>query len=180
MKADVPVLTVTADETDSYRSILSWNAVEGAVKYEIYRSTKSSKSYKLVATVETLTYGDDAFAAGTAYYYKVKAVTGDGVTSDYSNRVYRTCDLARPEISIALSSGKPKVSWKKVSGATEYEVYRATSKTGTYTRIYTTTKTSLTNTSATKGTTYYYKVRAICDNSAAASAYSAVKYIKSK
>ena len=42
-----------------------------------------------------------------------------------------------------------------------------------------TTKTSYTNTSTTIGTTYYYKVKAICSaNTNANSAYSAVVSIK--
>ena len=44
----------------------------------------------------------------------------------------------------------------------------------------TTTDTSYTDTKATAGKTYYYKVKAVAEISAATSAYSAVDYIKSK
>ena len=70
----------------------------------------------------------------------------------------------------SASSGKPQLTWKTVAGATSYEVYRSTSQNGTYSLLGTTTATSYTNTGAVAGTTYYYKVKAICGNGA--SAYS--------
>ena len=91
-----------------------------------------------------------------------------------------TCDCARPEVSITTnaSSGKPSLKWNAVDGAAKYEVYRATSKNGTYTKMYTTTSTSYTNSTAVPGTTYYYKVKAICGKSSYGnSAYSVVKSI---
>ena len=72
------------------------------------------------------------------------------------------------------STGKNKITWEKVEGASKYEVHRATSKDGTYKRIYTTTGTSCTNSSAEAGKLYYYKVIAIHSNSAANSAYSEI------
>ncbi|MBQ3061556.1 MAG: fibronectin type III domain-containing protein [Lachnospiraceae bacterium] len=50
--------------------------------------------------------------------------------------------------------------WDKCVGVTGYEVYRSTSKTGTYTKVGTVSATSFKNTGLKKGTTYYYKVRA--------------------
>ncbi len=63
------------------------------------------------------------------------------------------------------SSGKPVLKWGKVSGAAKYEIYRATSKTGKYTKIATITKTSYTDKEAKAGKTYYYKVRAVSSKS---------------
>ena len=53
-----------------------------------------------------------------------------------------------------------KVSWKKVSGAKKYVVYRSAKKGGTYNKVGTSTSTSFKDTGRTTGTTYYYKVRA--------------------
>ena len=74
----------------------------------------------------------------------------------------------------------PKVSWKKVEGATKYEVYRATSKSGTYSKVKTTTSLNWKDTAAKSGKTYYYKVVAVASKTAANSAYSGVVSIKSK
>lgn len=54
---------------------------------------------------------------------------------------------------------KVRVSWSASSGATSYRVLRATSSGGTYSQIGTPSGTSFDDTSATPGTTYWYKVR---------------------
>lgn len=51
------------------------------------------------------------------------------------------------------------LNWNKVSGATGFEVYRATSYSGTYSKIGTTSGTSFTDKNLISGKTYYYKVR---------------------
>ena len=68
-----------------------------------------------------------------------------------------------------------------MEGAVKYEVYRATSKSGKYTKVATVTDaTSYTDKTAKKGKTYYYKVKAVATNSKANSAYSSIVKIKSK
>ena len=59
------------------------------------------------------------------------------------------------------ASGKPYIKWNTVANASQYEVYRATTKNGTYTLLGTTTATHYTDNKAGSGYTYYYKVRAI-------------------
>ena len=72
------------------------------------------------------------------------------------------------------SQGRPTLKWNAVSGAAKYEVYRARSKDGTYTKYSTTTGTSYTNTSYIEnGNTYYYKVRAL-DANGTAGAWSSI------
>ena len=161
---------------------LTWEKVSGAVKYEVYRATSKSGTYKLIKTTTGTSFTNTSTTAGKTYYYKVKAIaSSSSANSAYSEIVSRACDLAQPVISVKLSSkGKPVISWEKVSGAVKYEIYRATSKSGTYTLIKTTTSTSFTNTSTTAGKTYYYKVKAIASKSAANSAYSEIKSIKAK
>ena len=52
------------------------------------------------------------------------------------------------------------IYWKKFTGAKSYNLYRSTSKDGTYTKIATTAATNYTDTNVKSGTTYYYKIRA--------------------
>ena len=170
-----PTVTVTNDAATGKPKI-SWAAVEGAVKYEVYRSTSKNGTYVRGISTSKTSYTNSKAVAGKYYYYYVRAIDADGNYAD-SNIIGRTCDLAQPAITLGnvASSGKIKISWTAVEGATKYEVYRATSKNGTYSRLTTVTGTSVTNTKTDAGKTYYYKVRALCDVDAAASAYSAVK-----
>ncbi len=176
----VPEIT-TVNDTATGKPSIRWNAVAGAVSYQVYRATSKTGSYKRIATVNaaarsaTVTYQDTTAKAGTTYYYKVRTVDGNGAKSEFSKIFSRTCDLAQPVIKLSnvASSGKIKVSWGKVEGVKEYKVYRSTDGED-WDLVKTTTSTSYTNTSATAGKMYYYKVRAIASKSSANSAYSEV------
>lgn len=156
---------------------LKWTAVDKAVKYEVYRSTMKNGLYTKQTVTDEAGYTDTSAKLGYTYYYKVRAVASDGTKSKFSSVVSRTCDCAAPVVTVGnnAKTGKITLKWEKVSGAKEYVVYRATSKTGSYTKMFTTTGTSYTNTSAKAGYTYYYKVKAISSKkSAADSAFSKV------
>ena len=156
---------------------LTWPAVEGAVRYEIWRATsKNGTFYKYYSTKGT-TYTNTTAQAGKTYYYKVRAMSEDGEYSDFSTVKNMTCDCARPSFSISCvaATGKPRLSWSAVDGAERYEVWRAYSADGTYYKMGSTTGTAYTNTSAKAGTTYYYKIYAIGSSSYSRSAASTVK-----
>ena len=159
------------------KPVIKWKAVTGAAKYEVYRATSKTGTYKKLTTVTGTSVTNSSATAGTKYYYKVRAVSANGSYGDYSSIISATCDCAQPVIKLSnvASSGKIKISWSKITGATKYEVYRATSSSGKYTKLKSTTATSYTDTTAKAGTKYYYKVVAIGKTSAANSAYSAVK-----
>ena len=173
-----PVITASNDAKTG-RIVISWKAVEGAKKYQVWRSTSKNGKYTLRTTITGTRYTNSGLAAGKTYYYKVVAVASNSeANSAESLPKIRTADLAQPVIKVSnrASDGAVKISWEKIEGATKYQVYRSTSKNGTYTRIGTTTKTSYNSTSGTVGKTYYYKVWAICANEDATSAFSAIKY----
>ncbi len=163
------------------KPVLSWEAAPNADKYEVYRSTSKNGEYKLLKTMKGHKFTNTSAVAGKTYYYKVKAIGIDGVVGEaFSEIVYRTCDLSRPAVkaSNVESTGKIRLNWDKIEGTKEYVVYRATSKSGTYEKLYTTTGTTFRNTSAKAGKSYYYKVKAISNvKSAANSAYSEIVYI---
>ena len=159
---------------------LKWSAVTGATKYWIYRSTDGVNFSYYDSTTKT-SYTNSGAASGKKYYYRVKAVAvvnGTNVTSANSNTKSLMTTLAKPTVSITTSNGKPKITWKAVTGADKYYVYRSTDGKN-FSYYDSTTKLSYTNTGAKKNTKYYYKVKAICSaNTNANSAYSAVVSIK--
>ena len=179
---DLPRPEVTAGNAASTGYVkLSWEAVEGAVEYKIYRSTSKEGSYKLMKTTSGASYTNTNAKNGTTYYYKVKAIAKkEAANSAYSAVKARACDLAQPDVEISLNSkGKPRLTWEAVENAAEYKVYRSsTGEDGSFSLMYTTSGTSYTNSKAEAGETYYYKVRAMSDNSGAHSAYSAMVSIE--
>ena len=151
--------------------VLTWGAVEGAVKYEVFRSTKSNKGFTSLGTVEGLTF-EDASAPGKTYYYKVTAIGAVGKSADMTAlKLVGKC--AAPVIAVEnAANGKPSLSWEKVTGAKKYTVYRATSETGKYSKVGTTTKLTYVDSKATAGKTYFYKVVANASSSKYDSSYS--------
>ena len=174
---EAPTVNIT-NVSSTGKIKLSWKAVDGAAEYKVYRSTSKNGTYKRLTTVTGTSVTNNSAVAGTQYYYYVVAVSESGVASEKSNIVTRTCDLPRPElkISVVASTGKLKLRWDAIDGATKYEVHRSTDGGKTYSLLKTVTGTSLTNTSITAGNKYYYKVKAIHSKSSANSAFSSAKY----
>ena len=167
-----PALSIT---TSAGKPKIYWNAVDGAVKYWVYRST-DGETFSYYDMTTNTTYTNNSTAIGTTYYYKVKAVNANNAASDYSVSKSILCKPAAPSVSINRSNGKPKLSWKAVSGATKYWIYRSTDGKN-FKYFDSTTKTSYTNSGAASGTKYYYRVKAVTvvNGKNVASAYSNTK-----
>ena len=158
-KPSAPVVKI-GNSASSGKPMLTWNAVSGATSYKVYRATAKNGAYSLLGTVTATSYTNTGAKAGVTYYYKVKAVNSAG-ESAYSNVVSGKTTVTTLTMGHSASSGKPQLTWKAVSGAASYKVYRATAKNGAYSVINTTKALTYTNVGAALGTTYYYKVEAL-------------------
>ncbi len=170
--------TVTGGNDSQGRPTLTWNAVTGAAKYEVYRARSLNGDYIKYATVTGTSYTNTSYIEnGNTYYYKVRALKSDGTAGAWSSMVSVTYKqtLSAPAVTGGNDAqGRPTLKWKAVSGAAKYEVYRARSKDGDYIKYSTVTGTSYTNTSYIEnGNTYYYKVRAL-DANGTAGAWSSI------
>ena len=172
----VPVVSTENDPTTG-KPVLGWEADGEADHYEIYRSTSGKKNYKRIDTAEEATYTDHSAKAGTAYYYKVKAVCeADGSLSSKQS-AYKSCKCLYPKPVAAVSytsGGSPKITWEKISGAKKYDVYYSTTETGSYKKLVSTSSASYTHSKAASGKTYFYKVRAYGSSSSYAGEFSEI------
>jgi len=167
---DTPVISAT--ESVNYKTVkLTYGKVSGASGYVIYRSTKKNSGFKKIKTIKkgkTVEYSDSTCKTGTKYYYKVRAyrtIDGKKKYSDYSKVISAKAKLSTPKLkSVAVTSADTAlVTWKKVSGASGYFVYRCETKKGTYKRVATVKSGKTVQTYVDghqNGKTYYYKVRA--------------------
>ena len=157
---NAPTMTLTS--AASGQPVVSWTKVNGAAQYEVYRST-NGKNFSIVRRTAALSYTDTSAAAGTTYYYQVRAINGS-VKSAFcaaQSIQYAVASLNAPTMTLtSAASGQPVVSWTKVNGAAQYEVYRSTNGKN-FSIVRRTAALSFTDTSAAAGTTYYYQVRAI-------------------
>lgn len=170
--------TLKSIQNTQYGVLTKWGTVKGADKYYIYRKT-SKGSYSRIGSTTNTYYTDKTAKSGTKYYYIVKAINeaGGSVSSSALSRYY----LADPTLNTPSTTTKGVgLRWSKVTGASGYMVYRRTTN-GSY-KIISTEKgvSNLTyrDTTAEKGTKYYYKVKAY--KSKTYSAYSNTKAITDK
>jgi len=164
-----PPANLTAKSTSYKTILLSWDAVTGASGYNIYYSTTQNGIYRLLGTLQDGTAKSKSytnFVTGNTYYFKIAAYadTADAVSNaNYSDVVSEKPTLKTPKSvkAAAVSSTSLKITWAKVTGANGYEIYRCTTKDGTYKKVKTFTSgstVSYTNTGLTKNKEYYYKV----------------------
>nr|WP_245946532.1 glycoside hydrolase family 6 protein [Paenibacillus cellulosilyticus] len=158
-------LTATAGNA---QVTLSWSASSGATSYNVKRATTSGGTYTTVATgVTGTTYTNTGLTNGTTYYYVVSAVNSVGESSNSSQAsatpvASATVPAAPTGLTATAGNAQVVLAWTASTGATSYNVKRATTSGGTYTTVATgVTGTTYTNTGLTNGTTYYYVVSAV-------------------
>lgn len=156
-----PVLSFQLQNAEKIE--ISWKDQE-ADGYLLYRSDKKSSGYRLIADTADLSVTDagSRLIPGKSYYYKLRAyrITEKGLLySSYSSPAIGKLLLSAPKP--VLEKGQEyRLSWDMVEGAQKYEIYRASSKNGSYKQIGETDGLTFTDRNAVKGKTYYYKVRA--------------------
>lgn len=160
----------------------SWkkdNLVKG---YEIYNSNNRRVAVVNKKTITSATV--EKLKANKAATYRVRSFVNSDGKRYYSSFVKIKASTAPKTTTItSIASSKSKqasIKWKKITGATTYQVYRSTSIKGKYKRLASTKKTSYTDKKATGGRTYYYKIRVGRKSSLGTfySSYSPVRSIK--
>lgn len=144
---------------------ISWTAVDGAVRYGVYRKT-GAEEFSLVGSTGDLSFVDQTAVTGTKYFYKVHAYNDAG---DYSKSLSKgivaqpasSTALTAPAITLTNGGDGIIVRWTSEPGAVEYRVYRRTDFFGEYELLKTTSGVSFTDHTAVSGTKYFYKVRAV-------------------
>ena len=170
-----------ASATSSSAITVSWTAPSGgATSYKVERSTTGTGGWSQIASgVTSTSYGDTGLAAGTTYYYRIRATnaTGDGAYS--SNASATTSGGGSPPSAptspgaSALSSSSIRVSWSASAGATSYTVERSPNGTSGWSAVVTGHAGSpYDDTGLSPSTTYYYRVIAV--NGAGSSSPSSV------
>ncbi|MGO8673986.1 MAG: choice-of-anchor tandem repeat GloVer-containing protein, partial [Capsulimonadaceae bacterium] len=145
---------------------LDWTASPDATGYNVYRATASgAEGTAAVGTSTAAYYTDTGLTNGVEYFYTVAAVN-DGGTSAQSTEAFATPEagLLSAPTGLAATAGNAQVglSWSSSTGATSYNVYRATSSGAEgSTTIGTASTTAYTDTGLSNGTTYFYKISAV-------------------
>lgn len=151
---------------DSEGIELTFQNVEGAEKYNIYRRKASGQFGEPITTITQSTskqyvYVDSKATSGVQYVYGVQSVYGETVSAIIESDV--ACCLDEPEIELEPVYTGIKIKWDKVSGAEKYEIYYSQSRKADSMELLTTvTGTSYIHKEAESGRKNYYWVKAVC------------------
>ncbi len=153
---------------------VSFDEVGGAVKYIIEKS-ENGGAFAVVGEIdEASDYFDENVVANSSYSYRVQAVAEDGLASAKatSDAIVR---LGMPSnVLVANTSNGVKLTWSKVTGADEYEVFVKLGESS-WVPVAVVTNTSYTDTSAESGKGYLYAVSA--KNKTGDSGFNTAAYI---
>ncbi len=174
MGADMPqamVEEVSVKALSESQTKITWEKVLGVQGYEILYAVTENGPYQTAVTLQgdsVTSWQHENLEIGTTYYYKVYAL--GAVTKSYDATVVKCLvTFAKPKSvkSKMMGPKKMKLTWKSVSGAGGYIVYRSTTKNswsqGTYKKykmLKGVNKTSLKVPKVTNGTCYHYKIMA--------------------
>ena len=148
---------------------VTWQAANGAAKYNVYRKDASNTRWVVIGTVTGTSYTDKTVKAGVTYTYTVRGVSADGKTlSPGYNKtgVSATAPKNTAPANVTLGSAKAvnggiQVTWQKAANAAKYNVYRKDAVNTKWTVIATVTGTSYTDKRAKAGVKYSYTVRGV-------------------
>ena len=175
-------INATDGSSASYVRV-SWNSVNNASSYIVYRSNGSEGVYSQIASISSSPYDDSSAVATITYSYKIKACTGlsgTGNCSDYSsfNTGYRAIVAPNtPTVSDGTYTDKVLISWSSVSGANSYIIYRCTStNSSSCSQIDTDSSSPYDDTEATAGIIYYYRLTACSGSSGSGNCSSYSSY----
>ena len=161
----VTSVKVSNPATDGHT--LTWSKAQGANYYHIYRYSSADSKYVIVAKTDETTYTFADLSAGKTYSYKIKAVyrkNGIDISISDFSAVYKfaTTPAKVTELkSSSVTASSFKLTWKKVSGATGYQVSVYDNAQGKYVTYSTTDTNSVTIKNLASKSTTKVKVRAV-------------------
>jgi fibronectin type 3 domain-containing protein len=145
---------------------LTWTASPNATSYNVKRATTTGGPYATISSPTAASFTNASLTNGTTYFYVVSAVNSAGQSANSSEASAQpTAPSQAPAAPTALmataASAQVSLSWSASATATSYNVKRATTAGGPYTKISSPATTSFTDTGLTNGTTYFYVVSAV-------------------
>ncbi|MGN1418561.1 MAG: fibronectin type III domain-containing protein, partial [Acutalibacteraceae bacterium] len=166
----------------------SWNKVTGASGYKVELLNSKGKIVKTVTTTKAA-YTFEKLSKVTTYKIRVtayKTIDSKKFYSTVSTTITTSTAPAKATLSKVTAGSKSATpSWKKVSGASGYEVMYSTSSKFSSSKTATVSKgssTKITIKKLTMGKKYYFKVRAYkkVGSKTVYGSFSSVKSIKVK
>ena len=143
---------------------LTWNKVNGAEGYVVYRYNPANKGWIRLAKIKGTSYTATGLASGTSYKFAVKSyitLNGREFGGSKLTQVFTSTNPDKVNFTVTSpSAGRADFKWSKVRGATGYIVYYKANAKEVWHRLTVTNGTSYTKTGLQKGRAYYFTVKA--------------------
>ena len=146
---------------------LTWAAVNGAAKYDVYRSNSADGTFSKVGSTDKTTYVNTGAVQGVTYFYKIRAVGASGA-SGFSNTVaIHVAGVVKAPAVVVLSGIKADaagitVTWKATANADTYNVLRRDASNTAWKVIARgVSGTSYKDTTVARGVMYSYTVQGV-------------------
>ena len=180
---------VKVEPVDAGTVTMTWMRDPNAEGYEIQQFSDTKGKYETIATVTYEEDGGAALdslvadfeilddgslvvivpdlTAGNRYQYRTRSFAHMGGAKLYSNystpaTVNMAAELTKPVLTVKSTNYTTnRLSWKKVPGATSYQVQKYNYSKKKWETLKTVTGTATNNTYLNSGTTYKYRVRAV-------------------
>ena len=156
-----PAITLKSDNSGVQ---ISWNAIDEAAKYRVYRKTASG-NWTALKTTTGLSYTDTGVEHGNEYIYGIISLRSNG---SYLNKLEEGGRILyeknfRPDLELSQDNSGVQIGWNAIDEAAKYRVYRKTAS-GNWTALKTTTGLSYTDTAVENGTEYIYGIISLRSN----------------
>ncbi len=157
---DTPEIAYGINVNDGVK--VSWNSINGANSYRVYRKAAGEKNWRLIDTVSTNEYTDVNVKGGVYYTYTIRALN-NGFLSSYDIDGVLVKSLFTPELKAAKNTADGiTLEWGNVDGALNYYVYRKVEGAKYWKQIADVKDTTYYDTDVKEGVTYVYTVKAMC------------------
>lgn len=141
---------------------LEWAPVPGAVRYNVYVGKDlDTPEFYTPATTTSITLKD--LQGGTQYSVAISSINQNQEEGTKSNLGQSLLTIPSKPSGLSeteLTSASVKISWPVVKGASEYVLYRATSRYGTYDEITSTSERMYPDNTLTEERDYWYALAA--------------------
>ena len=144
---------------------ISWNSVQKAKKYFVYRKDTKNTGWKLIGQSNTDNFSDNSIENGVFYTYTVRAEGSNGGLSWFLSGSSSTA-LKAPGMTINCVPDAVILNWTKLPTATEYYVYRKTQNAKNWSLLCVvkgSSNSSVIDTNVKKGEKYTYTVKQVKD-----------------
>ncbi len=155
-----------AKAESSSKITLSWNKVNGATGYRLFIYDETAKKWTGFDSTKKTSLTVDSLNSAKAYKFRIKAYKTVGEKKIYSDASKTLTVITPPKTptgfkATSVSGTQATFTWKAVSGASAYRVYKYDSAKKSYVLADTVKSTSYTAKALKENTAYKFRVKAV-------------------